>query len=62
LEEEKTVGRTTHQFRQAVPAAREQASNYSSHLQWEFTDEIDTIEGKGVETANIMKEIEKNSK
>ena len=61
LEEEKTVGRTTHQFRQAVSAAREHASNYSSHLQREFADGINTIEGKRVETANIVKEIEKTA-
>ena len=59
LEEEKTVGQTTHQFRQAIAAARDQAREYTSHLKREFMDTIDTIEGKRVETTNIMKEIEK---
>ena len=56
LEEEKTKGRTTHQFRQAIAGARDNASEYCNYLKREFMDAVDTLEGKRGETANNVKE------
>lgn len=59
LEEEKTKGRTTHQFHQAITDARDNTSEYRNHLRREFMDAVDTIEGTKDETAKFTKEIEK---
>ena len=56
---EKTIGNVTYQFRQGILEARDNARKYIDHLKTKFKDEIDTIEGKRTETANIVKEIEK---
>ena len=58
-EEEKTVGRTTHQFRQAIVETKDRAIEYSEFLKNEFGSAIESVEGKRVETMNIMKEIKK---
>ena len=55
LEEEKTIGRTTHQFRQLIVEARDNATEYCSFLTSELGGGIDTIEGKRAKTINIMK-------
>ena len=57
--EEKTEGRATHQFHQAIVEARDTAKEYLQFLKNKFKDEIHTIEGKRDEAAKILKEIEK---
>ena len=46
MEEEQTIGRTTHQFRQSIVEARDNATEYCSFLETEFGRAIDSIEGK----------------
>ena len=58
-EEEKTEGRATHQFRQAIVDATDTAKKNLQFLKNEFKDEIHTSEGKRDEAAKILKEIEK---
>ena len=59
LEEKQTAGNTTHQFRQAIREARDNAIEYREFLKKEYGSVIDSVEGKRVKTMNIMKEIEK---
>ena len=62
LEEEKTAGNTTHQFRQAIVEDRNNAIEYCEFLKKEYGLVIDSVEGKIVEITNIMKDIEKITK
>jgi len=59
LEEGKTAGNTTHQFRQAIVEARDNAIEYCEYLKKEYGSVVDSVEGKRVENMNVMKEIEK---
>ena len=59
LEEEKTTGHTTYQFRQSVVNARDNSVEYGEFLTQEFQGMVDTIEGKKKEIMNIMKDIER---
>jgi hypothetical protein len=62
LEEGKTKGKTTPQFRQAIEESRDHAHRYSVFLMSEFKGTVEAIEGKKVETGKIMTEIEKATK
>ena len=59
LKQDKTKGRVTQQFRQAIVDARDTAKKYVEFLKSEFKDEIHTIEGKREQIALILKEIER---
>ena len=59
LKQDKTKGRVTQQFRQAIVDARDTTKEYLQFLKNEFKDEIHTIDGKRDEAAKILKEIEK---
>ena len=58
-EEEKTRDHVTYQFFQGIVEAKDNASRYIDRLQANFKDEIETVEKKQAEIANILKEIEK---
>ena len=59
LEENKTAGNTTYQFRQAIVETRDHAIEYGTFLKTKFNGAIDSIEGKRLESIRLMKEIEK---
>ena len=58
MEEEKTEGHVTYQFRQGIAEAKDNAQKYVEFLNAEFNDDIQTVEKKRAETKNILKEIE----
>ena len=57
LEQEKTKGRVTLQFRQAIIDARDTAKEFVELLKSKFKDEIHAIEGKREQIAPTLKEI-----
>ena len=57
MEEEKTKGHLTCQFRDGIAEAKEHARKYIDHLQNEFKDHVETVE-KIAETKIITKQIE----
>ena len=62
LEEGITVGNTTYQFRQSIREARDNAIEYCGFLKQEYRSVVDTVEGKRVQSMNVMKEIGKIEK
>lgn len=59
LEEEKTKGKTTYQFRQAVEEALANAVEYEEFLIREFQVIIQTVEGKKKDINKLMKRVAK---
>ena len=59
LEEEKTKGYTTYQFRPPFVEAQNTLLEYVEHLTIIFQAIVDTLEGKQKETRNTTKEIER---
>ena len=46
MEEEKSKGHVTYQFRDGIAEAKEHARKYIDHLQNEFKDHVETVEKK----------------
>ena len=62
LEEGITAGNTTHQFRQAIVEAMDNAIEYCEFLKKEYAAVVESVEGKRVNNMNVMKEIAKIQK
>ena len=62
LEEGKKAGNTTHHFRQGIVETRDNAIEYCEFRKKEYRSIVDSVEGKRVDTMNVMKEIEKIKK